>query len=768
MMAQSIIALDPRVRECEKQLISAACTAILSVTCAAGTARSQAIANAQATPPQSSTTQNQATPAASGAIEEIIVTAQRREETVQKSSLAIEAFNPETLRSVGLTQAADLTKLVQGLQIGFSGSTSQIYIRGVGDFSANSLANPGVAFNVDGVNVGRPEGVGVNFYDIARVEVVKGPQGTLYGRNASGGAINLITNSPTLDAVRGDLNLDVGNYSLYHVDGAINVPLSSTVAMRVAVNRIKRDGYLTDGTSDDDQLAARAKLLFEPSDATSVLLSVDGAQVRGKGGGYVYLPRRPGSSAWEGSTSPAANAYVATFNPLIVRGGSDAYVHNNFWDAGAQLDQNVNFANLTVIAGYRHTDTDTLSYNAQSQHLLGKSNQETVEARLGNSTANLKWVAGLYYFHEADPGEIRVFVGPGLLKTRPTYNPSGTSYAAFGETTFSVTDAFRLIAGTRYTTEKRQLSGNFFVYPTQGTNFIDLESFDGKKTFNSVTWKAGTEFDLTAQNMLFFTAGTGFKAGGITQTVSPQNVYQPEKILAFELGSRNRFFDNKLQANIEAFHWTYKDQQNSHLTFDTLGNFNFLTQNAGQARLYGLNIEVIAKPTNADTLHLAAEYDHSKYTNFSYQVPFFTYSPVATGCRNGGTGPGPFVPLTTIDCSGFQLPHAPEWAGEADYMHSFGLPSGAAIDFNVGGRFASQTWLGVDFTPSEKAPSFAILNASLTYRSPQRNYSVDAYVRNLNNGVEYTGGQLEAFAPPLVSANISAPRTFGVQLHLTW
>jgi iron complex outermembrane receptor protein len=702
------------------------------------------------------------------AIQEIVVTASRREETVQRSSLAIEAFGNEALRAAGVAQAADLSKLVQGLQVGFSGSTTQIYIRGVGDFSANPLANPGVSFNVDGVYVGRPEGVGVNFYDMTRLEVVKGPQGTLYGRNSSGGAINLITNSPTLDGVKGTANLDVGNYSLIHVDGAINLPLSDTVAIRAAVNRIKRDGYLSDGTSDDDQLAARVKLLYAPSADTSLLFSIDGAEVRGEGGGYVYLPRRPGSDPWEGSTSPAANAYVASLNPFIVPGGSDSFVHNNFWNASAQLDQNLGFADLTVIGAYRHTDTDTLSYNAQSQHLLDKSDQETLEARLGHSTPELKWVGGLYFFHEANPGEIRIFVGPGLLKSRPTYDPSGTSYAAFGETTWSVTDQWRLIGGARYTVEKRKLSGNFFVYPTQGADFIDVEIFGGEETFKSPTWKAGTEFDLSPGSMLYFTASTGFKSGGLTQTIPPDNVYNPEKVLAFELGSRNRFFDNKMQLNLEAFDWTYKDQQNSHLTFDTLGNVNFLTQNAGKARLFGLNVDLIVKPTQADTVHLAAEYDDSKYQTFQYQVPVFAYSPEATGCRNAGVSPGPFVPLATIDCSGFELPHAARWTGDADYTHSFGLNSGAAIDFNAGARLSSQTWLTVDFTPSERAPSFVMFNSSIGYTSPKRDYRVDLYVRNINNAKEYTGGQEQTFAPGLISANISAPRTYGMQVHVNW
>lgn len=703
--------------------------------------------------------------AGADALAEIVVTANRREETIQKSSVVVSAFTADTLQSAGVAQAADLTKLVQGLQVGFSGSTSQIYIRGVGDFSANPLANPGVAFNVDGVYVGRPEGVGVNFYDMTRVEVLKGPQGTLYGRNSSGGAINLLTNSPTLDGVHADLNADLGNYSLYHVDGAVNIPLSDTVAVRAAFNRIKRDGYLSDGSSDDDQLAARVKMLIQPNQDLSFLLSADGAEVRGKGGGYVYLPRRPGSDPWEGSTTPAANAWVATFNPLIVPGGNDAFVHNNFLNGSAELHWNLGFADLTGIGAYRHTDTDTLSYNAQSQHLLGHSEEWTGELRLSHSNDLLKWVTGIYYFQESDPGEIRVFVGPGLLKTRPVYDPAGTSYATFGEVTFNVTDALRLIAGARYTHEKRTLSGDFFIYPTQGADSIDLEPFGGEKTFQSGTWKAGLEYDLASSNMLYFTASTGFKAGGLTQTVPPGNVYGPEKVLAFELGSRNRFLDNRLQANFELFDWTYKDQQNSRLTFDSLGNFNFLTQNAGEARIYGANIDLQFRLTAADFVGASAEYDHSRYSSFTYPLPVFAYTPAGNGCANAGISPGPVVPLVTLDCSGFPLPHAPMWSGQLSYTHTIDLASKGSIDISGSGRFASSEWLAVDFIPAEHVGSYSILNASLAYHSAGGAYSVELYGHNLNNGKEYTGGQEQSFAPGLVAANIGPPRTYGVQLH---
>ena len=739
-----------------------------SVAAAALLIASPSFAQTPAAPPSA-----EAAPAEQPRIQDIIVTANRRAENIQKSSLAIQAFDSETLKSQGVAQAGDLSKLVQGLQVGFSGSTSQIYIRGVGDFSANPLANPGVAFNVDGVYVGRPEAVGVNFFDVERLEVLKGPQGTLYGRNSSGGAINLITGSPSLTAVKGFATAEVGNYGLLHFEGAVNLPLGDKFAVRAAFNRIKRNGYLSDGTSDDDQIAGRVKLLFQPSDSVRLVISADGERVRGKGGGYVNLPRRPGSSAWEGAGSVEGADYARTFNPFVLLDAngnkintSDSYVHNDFWNISAQLDADLGFANLTVIPAYRYSKTDTLSYNAQVQHLLGTARQQTFEVRLGKSNNQLKWVLGGYYFHEHNPGEIRVFVGAPLLKSKPTYDPAGTSYAAFGEATYSVTNAFRLIAGARYTTEKRTLNGTFFVYP----NYDDITvfpalTFKGEKRFNAFTWKGGAEYDLGPRSMLYFTASKGFKAGGLTQTVAPNNVYQPEKVLALELGSRNRFFDNKLQLNLEAFHWTYTDQQVAHLTFDTNSaiGVNFLTQNAGRAKVYGLNVDLVFKPTGVDTFRVAGEYDHSRYGDFRYSVPGFAFTPLAVGCPViAPASPG----VTTVQCAGFPLPHAPKWSGTAGYTHSFAMQSGAAVDFDVNGRFASKSWLAVDFIQSELAPSFAVLNASLTYQSPARNYSLSAFVRNINNGKEYTGTQEQNFAPPLNTANIGAPRTYGVRANV--
>ena len=708
-----------------------------------------------------------ATSSDGGALGDIIVTANRREETVQKSALAIQAFGADTIRTQGVSQAVDLSKLVQGLQIGVLGSTTQIYIRGIGDNSGNPLSNPGVAFNVDGVYVGRPEAVTSNFYDVSRIEVLKGPQGTLYGRNASGGAINLITNDPDLSGVHGLVDASVGNYNLFHVEGAVNVPLSDTLAVRIAVNKVKRDGYLSDDTSDDDQFAGRVKLLFKPSSTVSLLVSADAAKVRGKGGGYIFRPKRPGSSAWEGSTDPRANAYIAAnYNPLLPPGGTDVFVHNNFYNVSAQLDVDLGFANLTIIPAYRRGETAQIAYNASRLFVTTTADQYTGEVRLSHSSPGLKWVAGFYAFHEHDPGILNTNKGPFVNATIP-YDPKGTAYAAFGETTISVTDRARLILGARYTSENRKLTGTFTNNLTNPPTL--LETFFGDKTFKSFTWKAGAEFDVSTQSLLFFTASTGFKSGGITQTVPPDNIYKPEKVLAFEVGSKNRFFDNKLQVNVEGYYWKLTDQQNAFLFFDSLGVNNFTVVNAGKGRIYGFNLDVVARPTTHDTLHGAVEYANSTYTSFQYRVPFFAYSPATSGCRNLGTVPGNSpIPLVTVDCGGFALPHAPRWSGTADYTHTFDVSNGGTVDASFSGRFSAPFWLGIDYIPPSRAPSFAILNAFLTYRSPERNYSITAFIRNINNGEELAGGQAPSFAPGLYSASISPPRTFGVQAHLNW
>ncbi len=264
------------------------------------------------------------------------------------------------------------------------GGASQIYIRGVGDFAASALSNPAVAVNVDGVYISRPQGVNSNFYDLARIEVVKGPQGTLYGRNASGGAVNLITNNPRFDGVHGNLSATLGNYSQRQFEGALNLPLSGTVALRGAFSINDRDGYLSDGTDDEDRKAARVRLLWQPSDDLSVLFNVDGAKEEGRGPGYVQLPRQGNSDPWRSASSPQANGILAGTPPigfLVAPIGTDSFRDNQFWNVSAELNWDFGPATLTLLPAYRDADLSERNYPAGLRNTIpaASSKQKTLK-----------------------------------------------------------------------------------------------------------------------------------------------------------------------------------------------------------------------------------------------------------------------------------------------------------------------------------------------------------------------------------------------------
>jgi len=212
----------------------------------------------------------------SDVLEEVIVTAQRRTEDVQHAAIAIDVITARQLTLEGATRASDLQNLVPALQISESGNSQQsLYLRSVGTFTAQSYSDPAVSFNVDGIAIGRPSSMTGVMYDLDRVEVLKGPQGTLYGRNSTGGAINIIPNQPRLGETSADVALTLGNYSYVRPEADVNLAVTSNSAARVAFTYTKHDGYQTDDTGDVNDYAGRAQYLYEFTDALSVRVSGD-------------------------------------------------------------------------------------------------------------------------------------------------------------------------------------------------------------------------------------------------------------------------------------------------------------------------------------------------------------------------------------------------------------------------------------------------------------------------------------------------------------
>lgn len=696
-------------------------------------------------------------------IQDIIVTAERRVQSAQTAPLTISVIGSEQVANSGVSRAEDLTRLVTGVQIGTGGSNTQIYIRGVGDFSYSSLANPGVAFNVDGVYVGRPDGVNGNFYDVERVEVLKGPQGTLYGRNSNGGSINLITKDPHLRGVGAYVNGQVGNYDLRAVNGAVNVPLGPTAAARVAFKISDRGGYLSDGALDDVQQGVRFKLLFAPDDDLKLMFSADYSHLGGVGGGYVLLPRRPGSDPWEGTADPRAIAYrnsrPGSTGPLSA---SDLKQDSNLWNVSAQLDWNIGFATLTILPAYRKTDLFSVGAPGFYYESNLKSEQESLEIRLGNSSPALTWVLGAFGYHDTIDGLNYIKASTLRSIRRNYYSPRTKAGAIFGQATFAVTDGFRLIGGLRYTAENRKLTGRIDNAMTPPD--VTLVNFGGEADFDGWTYKAGFEYDLAPRSLLYATISKGFKAGGLNQTgVASRSVFQPEKLRSIEAGIKNRFLDNRLQLNVSAFHWKYTDVQNQNVEIVPVEGPNFLFSNVGDATLYGGTLDIVAKPTEADTFTASLEYTHSKYDSFSAFAPAFIYDPATNGCPVAGTTGSGLEAVTTINCAGYQVARVPKWSGSVSYQRVFSLGEAGSIAAMASMQFATARWIGTDFIDAERDGGYAIFNASIDYTTSDDRFSLGAFIRNIGDTQYITGGIQHPFVPGLVGANPSEPRVFGVR-----
>ena len=422
-------------------------------------------------------------------IQDIVVTAQRREENAQRTALSIEVFGGDDLRSQGVTSADSITKLAPGVQVA-GGTTTQVYVRGVGDFGVTATANPAVVTNIDGVTVSRPQAISGNFFDLERLELLKGPQGTLYGRNASGGALNILTAAPKFGETGGYLEATVGNYNQYGGEGALNLAAGENAAFRLSFQINDRDGYLSAGGDDDKHQSVRLQARVEAGDLTlRPILSY--THLGGKGTGIAVLPKLPGRSAWLENTDPVAGAaYLnlagAIFNGALLGGCNPAPGGNcppppalladpstsvlfqdvTSYSASLLLDYKMDFATLTVIPGYRRTNArfaiqPSFLYNVGGVYTANgdrsdgeTSDQYSLEVRLSNETDKLKWVIGGYWFKENQSTEYAL-QGGLILNSLVSSQLRTDALAAFAQATYSLSDRFRLTGGIRYTQDKR-------------------------------------------------------------------------------------------------------------------------------------------------------------------------------------------------------------------------------------------------------------------------------------------------------------------------
>lgn len=420
-------------------------------------------------------------------LEDVIVTAQKTAETLQEAGLAIDALSNDQLIRDGISDARDLTNVVPALTISNGGGiNAQLYMRGVGNRANNDYLDPAIILTYDGVPLARGAGASVAaFYDLERVEVLKGPQGTLYGRNATGGVINVIPVRPVLGELGGWVSADFGNYEDIEFSGAFNAPIGENSAIRIAANQSKHDGYNRDGTQDQDVWGVRGQFLTEVNENLSIRIAGDYSDIGGVGSGttavgryapaglgtYTFIPS--GLDPNEGQDTPTGNAYR---NTVLSAPGfgfltdiqDDWYIDAQLYGLNAEINYTTALGQWTIVPGWRKIEQDSKFGHPAFNSGWWKSGvrQTSVEARLAGAYGHrLDYIVGGYYFDESMTGN-NTFNQEFVLPLQD-YRQESDSWALFANLTWNLREDVRLVTGARYTDDSKSMVGainNFITF----------------------------------------------------------------------------------------------------------------------------------------------------------------------------------------------------------------------------------------------------------------------------------------------------------------
>jgi iron complex outermembrane receptor protein len=749
----------------------------------------------------------------------VVVTAQKQVQDVQRAAVSINVLSPELIREAAVTRPQDLVYLTPGLQVGsLEGGAAIGYMRGVGDFAGNSLQDATVTFNFDGVYIARPTATSGLFYDLERVEVLKGPQGTLYGRNATGGAINILPQHPVLAVFSGEASAEYGERNTVRMSGALNAPLGDRAAIRIAGQRAGHDAYMTDGTDDQNDWAGRASLRYDVTDALALRVVADYYDQAGHGVGST--PIATGVENRYGDSSPEGAAYYAT-QKVIISGrnwtalpAGATYANSHHWGVNSTMDWRTALGGLTLVAASRGSHKDGIGEPSGNLVTVQEhSRQNTIEARLA-STPDLSWlgslgraprletIVGAFVLDEAIRTPAGEFFRPYNEYNFSLQAPNSgvASNAAFGQATYHVTDRLRATLGARYTHEQKYLNGTFEGFqrtcqpvpsatcpnapafpvsidtepllfpPGSGTATPRFNPADGttttgfrivandSRTYAKTTWRSALEYDLAERASLYASYQTGFKSGGFFFS-NDADTYNPEYVKASTLGLKSRLFNDRVQANVELFDWRYHDQQISTIGVDSKGAMNLRTANVGQATIRGTEVTLEYMPLANTHLWTDVELLHATYDSYVYRN---ATNPTATsGCivTPPATGTTPFL----VDCSGKRAPYAPVWTQSFRAQQLFPLPRRASVIAEARAHYQSETQVGLDFLPQQRQPAYWMLDASLTLADIGKRHSIGVFGQNLTDRTVISN-TIVAPLSTFVVGELRPPRTVGIRV----
>jgi iron complex outermembrane receptor protein len=757
----------------------------------AGTALLTTPAFAQAA--QQSTTEAQQQPAAKQATAvpnpqgrdtgEIVVTARRTEERLQRVPASVSAFNERALDRIqaqdttGLQGAVPNLNIVQGRG---SSNATNIYIRGIGQPDALQTFDPGVGVYVDDVYFSRIRGNQLDLLDVERLEVLRGPQGTLYGKNTIGGAIKFITRKPTQET-RANASLALGSFDQFEIRAAASGPVTNTLALGIAVIKSQHEGYVRDTIldrryNDKDTSGGRAALAFTPSTKLRVDLTADYSHDDTKlnvgrplnnlvsAFGFVMPVTSPEGSSkynWKGTTTPGLP-------------NSTKLKHYGF--SGTVAYDLTDALTLRSITAYRNLKTDDYIDIDASQWQVGdvfvgvRQHQTSQEFQLTHSGEKLNYVFGLYYLDERVKSHQEAYASD-FLRVSPTFAYTFTrfidddldtrSYAGYGNVSYEIVPKLRLSGGLRYTHETKDydrlttITSNFPlpIFPPYAFN-------PPKGKWNDLSPMASVDYQVTPSTMLYARVAKGFKSGGFNgraNSAAESSEYKPETVLSYEGGFKTGIA-NQLRLNGAVFYNNYKDFQARVAETDTSTPFPtplLTVLNAGKLNIKGAELEANWTPLDGLLLDTQIGYLDAQYKQFHDE-------------------------RFPNDSRAFQTPaFSPKWTMRFGAQYAAGLGRAGGVTLGAQARYKSRTALAVDNTfvgagtgkvgtTTEIEGLFQnaywTYDARLVWEDPSKKFAVGLYGYNLSNRRYKTDAQEFSSVGQIRTVYYGNPRTFTLRL----
>jgi iron complex outermembrane recepter protein len=709
------------------------------------------------------TTPDAAPAASSGSssLDEIVVTALKRSEPLSKAPLAVTALSQEQLTTAGVTGLLDLTGAAPSVELKNVAvdDSVEITVRGITNNDFNPGGSPAVATYVDGIYLARTQGLNGDLFDVDRVEVLRGPQGTLYGRNSTGGNINVVTADPK-DTFGAYVDLSYGNYNEVQTRAMVNLPIADDLAIRGSFTTRRSDGYFqTQGTTSTNYAAAnnyggRLTGLWTPSSNFKWRLAADYSVVGGTPDlEFATLPNgRPidGLPVYDRpvSSEPEPSNYVRNF---MVRSRMEWQLGNMFSVNYLAGYQDVSWSALWALAA-----TSLAAGNLTEGHRTGGDQSYSQEIDLNFDWNGLKNILGANYLYESerDFDDYVAYTIDLNYRGGTSLGPTAKdeSWGVFDQATYTVVEGLRLTGGVRYSTENKGNSLNGFgqefcpvttslntalsqMY-TPGCTFSPEAPVHG--TWSNTNWKAGVDYDVTEAILAYFTATTGFKAGGLNigGNITPQ-AYNPEKVTSYEVGLKGHFFDNRVTLYADGFDMEYEDLQVTQLS-----GVADITNNAAKAKIYGTELEGEWRITSNDRVNGFFDYLHAAYTDYNNAVDQLT---------------GIIYP----SLAGNTLPNAPRYSFKLAYSHKFDLPDGSALTPSAAVYYQSVSYLREFDLPIDTVQAYTKTSLNMAWTDTTRRWNISAYVYNLENSV-VRNGAITAFGP--YWSTYDPPRTYGVRV----